>query len=139
MNIPSRLTFHEAEYELDGGSTTLHATDEHGTEHHVYLPRDIYSDGGTPRQTTGLLYFDDQLIPVRSRLEQDLLRLFREAQLVPNSAPRPGSQKLTAPFTLVGDDLKRLVHGTPEDNLRWLVGSVISYVESDAYGRSRTP
>lgn len=138
MNIPLRLTFHDAEYALDGGSITLHATDERGAEHHVYIPRNIYSDGGTPRHPTGLLYFDNELIPVRSDLEHRLLRLFRESRLVPASTPRPGSEKLTPPFTVVGDDLKRLVRGTPEGNLRWLVGSVISFVESDSYARSRS-
>jgi hypothetical protein len=42
--------------------------------------------------------------------------------------------KLTSPFTVVGYDLERLVRGTAGDNLRFLVDSVITYVESDAYG-----
>jgi len=42
--------------------------------------------------------------------------------------------KLTSPFAVVGDDLERLVRGTEEDNLRFLVDSVIAYIESDAYG-----
>jgi hypothetical protein len=135
MNVPLRLTFYSADYALDGGSTTLYATDEHGAEHHVFLPRNFYSDGSSrPRQTTGLLYFDDELIPVRSAAESNLLRLFREAPLAPRSVPRPDSMNLTSPFAVVGDDLERLVRGTEEDNLRFLVDSVIAYIESDAYG-----
>jgi hypothetical protein len=139
MNVPSRLTFYSAEYALDGGSTRLYAWDEHGAEHRVYLPRDFYSDGSSvPRQRTGLLYFDDERIPVRSALESDLLRLFREAMLAPRSVLRPGEMKLTPPFTVVGKDLEQLVRGTEEENLRFLVDSVITYVESDAYGSAGT-
>jgi hypothetical protein len=140
MNLPLRLTIYDAEYALDGGSTWLHATDENGAEHHLHLPRNFYSDGGSaPCQTTGRLYFDDELIPVRSPLEANLLQLLREAQLASRSVPRPGAQKLTPPFAVVGDDLERLVRGSPEDNLRFLVGSVIAYIESDAYGAAGLP
>jgi len=76
----------------------------------------------------------DELIPARSRLESKLLKLFREAELAHRSVPRPGELKLTSPFTVVGQDLERLVRGTAGDNLRFLVDSVITYVESDAYG-----
>jgi len=137
MNVPSNLTFYSAAYALDGGSTKLYATDEHGTEHHIYLPRDFHGDS-EPRRTIGLLYFDDELIPVRSALESQLLRLFREARLAPRSVPKPGSMKLMPPFAVVGEDLEQLVRGTPEENLRFLVDSVITYVESDAYGSAGT-
>lgn len=136
MDIPLRLTFYSAGYALDGGSTTLFATDEQGKEHRVYLPRGFDSNGG---QTTGLLYFDGELIPVRSAFESNLLRLFREAQLAHRSIPRPGAMKLTAPFAVVGDELERVVRGTAEENLRLLVDSVITYVESDAYGSADIP
>lgn len=134
------MTFYSADYALHGGSTRLYATDERGAEHHVYLARNIYSDGGSgPRQTAGLFYFDGELIPVRSRLESKLLRLFLEAQLAPRSVPILGSQKLTPPFGVVGDDLERLVRGTPENNFRFLAVSVITYIESDAYGSAGIP
>jgi len=107
------------------------ATDEHGGEHRVYLPRGFDSTGN---RTTGLLYFDEQLIPARSTLESKLLKLFREAELAHRSVPRAGEVKLTSPFTVLGQDLERLVRGTADDNLRFLVDSVITYVESDAYG-----
>jgi len=131
MNVPGHLTFYSADYALDGGSTTLCATDENGSEHRVYLPRGFDSTGN---RTTGLLYFDDELIPARSTLESKLLNLFREAELAHRSVPRPGEMKLTSAFTVVGYDLERLVRGTVGDNLRFLVDSVITYVESDAYG-----
>jgi len=136
MKLPSLLTFHDADYALDGGSTTLYATDELGGEHRVYLPRNIYSDAGTPRRVTGLLYLDDELVPVRSALESDLMRLFRRGRCVPSSTPRPGCEKVEGPVTAVGKDLERLVRGTPQDNLRWLVDSVISYVASEIYAAS---
>ena len=140
MNLPARLTFYSADYTLDGGSTTLYAIDEHSTEHRIYLPRNIYSDSDLRlRHTTGRLYFDDDLVPVRSSLESNLLRLIKDAQCEPRSEPGPGWEKLEGPVVAMGDDLERLVRGTPEDNLRWLVGSVISYIESDGYGSAGIP
>ena len=140
MNLPSRLTFYSAAYRLDGGSTTLYATDEHGREHRVFLPREFHSDGdGGLRQTTGRCYFDDEQVPVRSLLESNLLRLFRDAQCEHRWVPRPGLEKIEGPVAALGDDLERLVRGTPDDNLRWLVDSVISSIESDAYGASKAP
>jgi hypothetical protein len=140
MNLPLQLTFYSASYALDGGSTTLYATDEHGTEHRVYLPRGFHCDGSsTPRQKTGLLNFDGEVIPARSAIESNLLKLFREVLLAPRSVPTPGAMKLTRPFSVVGDDLERLVQGTAESNLRFLVDSVITYIESDAYGSAGIP
>ena len=53
--------------------------------------------------------------------------------------PILGSQKLTPPSGVVGDDLERLVRGTPENNFRFLAVSVITYIESDAYGSAGIP
>ena len=131
MNLPSRLTVHDASYALDGGTTTLFATDEQGAEHRIRLPRNIESN---LCQTTGQLYFDGELVPVRSLLESNVLRLLKDAVLAPRSTLRPGSLKLEPPFGVAGDDLKRLVAGSADENLRWLVDSVITYVEADAYG-----
>ena len=136
MTLPSRLTFHAASYRPDGGTTTLCATDEHGLEHCVLLPRNIDSNLS---QTTGQLYFDGELVPVRSLFESNLLRLFNEAQLVPGSISEPGALRLDPPIGVAGDDFRRLLDSQPVKRLRWLLDSVIAYVESDAYGSSGTP
>ncbi len=137
MNLPLSLTFYTADYALDGGSTTLYGTDEHGSEHLVYLPRRFSS--ATGRRTIGLLHFDAEQIPVRSDMEQNVLRLLRQALISPCEVPRPGEMKLTAPFAVAGEDLEQLVRGTPEANLRHLVDSVIAYVESDPYASAGRP
>jgi hypothetical protein len=46
VKLPWHLIFSSSEYAPDGGSTYLCVTDEHDREHRVYLPRNIYSDGG---------------------------------------------------------------------------------------------
>ena len=95
----------------------------------------MFSDPGpTARQ----LRFDSEPVPVRSLLESNLLRLCKEAQLAPRSIPSLGVSAFTPPFAVAGDDLERLSRGGPDENLRWLVQSVIDYVESDAYGYSGT-
>lgn len=73
-------------------------------------------------------------MPLRSPFEANLLLLIKHAVLAPRMIARPGSFKLKPPLAVAGDDLKSIVAGTPDENLRRLVDSVISYVESDAYG-----
>lgn len=137
MSLPSRLTFYNASYAFDGGTTTLYATDEQGAEHRVVIPRSIDFN---PGPTIGRLHFDGELVPVRSLLESNLLRLFKEAELAPDLAPPPpGAVTFDPPYGVAGDDLKRLIGYSPEERFRRLVDSVIDCVESDAYGSQGTP
>ena len=130
MTLPSRLTFYDASYMLDGGTTTLHAIDELSVQHRVFLPRGMT---GCPGHKTGRLYFDGELVPVRSPLELNLLRLFKEAELVSRAIPHSGALRLEPPVAAASEDIRRLLDGTARENLRWLLDDVVRYVESGAY------
>jgi len=67
-----------------------------------------------------------------------VLRLLREAELAPRPEPGPGVMKLTQ-IAVAGEDLERLVRASPGEGLRYLVDSVIDYVESDAYAAAGGP
>jgi len=73
-------------------------------------------------------------VPGRSPIEANLVQLVKQAVLAPRMIARPGSFELKPTFAVADDDLERVVAGTPDENLRRLVDSVIKYVESDAYG-----
>ncbi len=115
----------------------MYATDERGVEHRVVIPRSIDFN---PGPTIGRLHFDGELVPVRSLLESNLLRLFKEAELAPKSTPPPpGAVTFDPPCGIAGDDLKRLIGYSPEERFRRLVDSVINCAEGDAYGPRGTP
>lgn len=137
MNLPARLTFHNYAYALDGGTTILYATDERGGEHYVTLGQHAYvapvSKGG---RIPGRLHFDGEAIAVRSAGESELLALLRaaEVRVVPDSSgpdrpPADGPRR----FAVIGDDIKRVLSRSPEDNVRELLMDVIAFVESPRY------
>lgn len=89
MTPPARLVIHDMALSLDGGTTCLMANDEAGCEHTIVLtqhafPRAAAGTGELP----GRLYFDRQLVPMRSAFEGALLFLLRSAD-VPDDLIRP--------------------------------------------------
>jgi|SRR5579862_2421141 len=138
MEIPARITVHDAAYLLDGGTTVLQATDEAGREHRVMLvqhalPGPSQSLGAVP----GRLYFDGELVPMRSDLEAGLLALLRAAE-VRYSAPAPdnGERIHLSPNALIlGEDIRQVLSRSPEDNIRALLIAVVQFVESEEYLR----
>lgn len=134
MNLPSHLEITDASYALDGGTTTLFATDEVGAAHRIMLVQHVFTEQtSNAKRLPGRLYFDGDPVLVRSEYESDLIRLLRAAQLAPSSIVCPGSKQLTEPFGVAGHDLKRLLTSTPEENLSRLVSDLISFVESEVY------
>jgi hypothetical protein len=137
MDLPTRLTFHNSAYRLDGGTTSLYATDARGTEHWVTLGQHahvepISDDGRIP----GRLHFDGEAIAVRSTLESDLVSLLKAADV--RVVPKPaGSDRPSADgpkgFAVIGADIKRVLSRTPEENVRALLADVIAFVESEGY------
>ncbi len=109
MAVPSRLTLYNVRFVFDGGTRHLYATDERGAEHRITLVQRMQQISD-PRELPGRLYFDDDLVAVRSDLESDLLRLLKTAELSPCANAPPDSEIL-----------------------RGAVNALISFVESDAY------
>ena len=138
MELPARLTVHNFVYALDGGTTVLQATDEAGRDRVVMLvqhafPQPSPSLGAMP----GRLYFDGDLVPMRSDLEIGLLSLLREAK-VRCSEPRHdqvGGIQLSPNALILGEDIRQVLTRGPEDNIRALLAAVVEFVESEAYLR----
>jgi len=138
MVLPASLTVHNCAYALDGGTTVLQATDEAGRERGVMLvqhafPQPSPSLGALP----GRLYFDGELVPMRSDLETRVLALLRAAE-VRYSGPLPDqceSLQLSPNALILGEDIRQVLSRGPEDNIRALLAAVVKYVESEAYLR----
>jgi hypothetical protein len=126
MVLPAKLTVHNSAYALDGGTTVLQAADEAGGNHAVMLvqhafPQPSPSLGALP----GRLYFDGELVPMRSDLEAGLLSLLRAAE-VRYSDPRQdqGERIQLSPNTLIlGEDIRQVLTRGPEDNIRALLAA----------------
>jgi hypothetical protein len=133
MDLPSRLTFHNSAYALDGGTTDLYATDERGAEHYVTLGQHAYVE---PVSDPGRLHFDGEAIAVRSAVESDLLALLKAAEVRvvpdPSGSHRPSADGPKR-FAVIVADIKRVLSRTPEENVRGLLSDVIAFVESPRY------
>jgi hypothetical protein len=136
--LPETLTVHNCAYALDGGTTVLQATDEAGCERFVMLvqhsfPQPSPSLGALP----GRLYFDGELVPMRSHLEARLLELLQAAE-VRYSGP-PGHQgesiQLSPNALILSEDIRQVLSRGPVENIRALLAAVVEFVESEAYLR----
>jgi hypothetical protein len=133
--LPTILTIYTGAFATDGGTTLLSATDEVGKDHQVLLVQHAFARQNAPPQAIpGRLYFDGELVAVRSPFEDKLIELLRNANLQEMESPESRPQARISPKALiVGDDIKRVVQGSPEQNLRAMLRGIIDYVCSDAY------
>jgi hypothetical protein len=137
MMLPAKLTIHDSAYALDGGSTLLHAADEAAREHEVMLVQHALPDPDAALGIPGRLYFDDELVPIRSDLEVRVLGLLRAAEIRPSHSPPDQSERIPlSPNALIlGDDLRQVLSRGPEENMRALRAEVIEFIESEEYLR----
>lgn len=133
--LPTTLILYTGAYALDGGTTILYARDEAGKEHSVRLVQHAFPHPDAPLdRIPGRLYFNNELIAVRSGLEARLLEVLFNAAARVQDNPESATGDRISPNTLIlGDDIKRVVQGSPEQNLRAMLQSVIDYVASEAY------
>jgi hypothetical protein len=136
MTLPAHLTLRDSAHALDGGTTSLMATDEAGCQHGVTLvqhsrPQASPSFDAVP----GRLYFDGRLVPLRSELEAAVLALLKSAGVRFEGRPPFGGETFQhSPNALIlGDDIREVLARGPEDNIRALTAKVIAFVESDEY------
>lgn len=139
--MPERLTVRNSTYLLDGGTTILRATDEAGRDHAVVLVQHAFPGASPSRDAIpGRLYFDGELVSIRSDLEMQVVRLLRTAAVRYMPAVDPesayGERIQLSPMTLVlGDDIRRALSRGPEENLRAHLATIVRFVESDEYLR----
>jgi hypothetical protein len=114
VTLPAAITIRNSAAAGDGGSLALVATDEHGKEHSVVLVQHAFAKFDTPSQAIpGRLYFDGEIVEVRSRTEGALLELLRNADLRLNE-----------------EELRRGLAGGAEERRRATVQAIVDYVAS---------
>lgn len=136
ITLPGRLAVHGFGYALDGGTTWLKTTDETGRERGIMLVQHGHPQPSSSWQAVpGRLYFDGELIPLRSPTEAGIISLLRIADVnytgaVPDHPPLPPDAAIFG-----GGEIRQVLTGAPQESLRMLVDGITRFVESDEYLR----
>lgn len=135
MDAPNDVTVADGAFATDGGSISLVLTEPGGRRHTLLLTQHLLPRWDPNGPLLGRIYFDGELVPVRSEAEARLLKALRTAGF-PEEKPRHGRPPRGSPGMVVGEDIKAFmgkVEEGPTAALRHLVESVLRYVESDDY------
>jgi hypothetical protein len=130
--LPSRIVVRDSAYALDGGTIHLRATDERGRELSILLVQHAFPQASPSMDLIpGRLYFGSKLVPIRSELEERVLRLLSEAEV--QAPPPPPPQPPRKNTLIVGDDIKAFMSRTPEENCRAFLREIVEFVRSERY------
>jgi hypothetical protein len=130
--LPSRIVVRDCAMALDGGTIHLSATDETGRQVSILLATTLPSSS---MRVAGRLYFDGDLVPMRSEREAGILKLLSEATV---EAPRLPPTCRTSRIAFIGNDIKEFLEQTPEENCKAFVRRIVESVQSESYLRLAT-
>ncbi len=133
MTMPTRLTLQGCFYLLDGGTIILNMVDESGQVRQSILAQHVSPEGSSIDKIPGRLYFDGQLIPMRSRLESELLQLLRSAEIQMAPIEAEEGTFRSQGGIIIGEDIRQYLTREPEENIHWARTELIRFVESDQY------
>ncbi len=133
MTLPKSLVLRSSQYWMDGGTASISGTDETEQSHVVMLVQSAFPWGNT-FGIPGRLYFDDELVPLRSELESQVLAVLRAAEVRDIPPGDCGEPILLSQNALIlDDDIKQVLSRGPEDNIRGLRDKIVATVESPEY------
>src|SRR5262249_36598855 len=130
--LPTGIVVRDCGMALDGGTIHLIATDEAGRQVSIMLATSLPSSS---LRVTGRLYFDGDLVPMRSEREAGILKLLSEAGI--EAPPLPPSRR-TSRMAITGNDIKEFLEQTPEENCRTFIRKIMESVQSESYLRFAT-
>jgi hypothetical protein len=110
--LPTRFVVRDCAMALDGGSIQLGATDQDGRRVSIVLAT---SRPSSVMRVAGRLYFNRDLVPMRSEREARIVQLLLEAKVKAASLP---SSLPTAGVAIVGADIKEFFEQLPEENCK---------------------
>lgn len=137
-SFPSWLTVCDSMYALDGGTILLQAFDEAGGEHRIVLAQHMSPDPGPSQdRIPGRLYFDDELVPIRSELESRLLRLFRAAEVrcepTPDEVRRSQIERISRGEYLTAEAIQSELARQHREVVGGFRDAVLRFVASEEY------
>src|SRR5258708_18041680 len=105
--------------ELDGGTLHLSGTDEAGRQVSIMLASSLPSSS---MRVTGRLYFDGDLVPMRSEREARILELLSEATV---EAPRLPPSVPTSRMVIIEAHINELLEQPPDDHCYALIRHIV--------------
>ncbi len=130
MKLPQSITITNSSYLLDGGTTTLCAVCDLGNEVHIQLAQHVF-----PSPVAGRLFFGEELIAVRSPVEDAIVKLLDEAEILPSALRLPDGEPIQLSEDRISfvEEIDELAANIPADNLRRQLNAIVAYVQSDEY------
>jgi hypothetical protein len=130
--LPTRIVVRDCAMALDGGTIHLSATDEVGRQLSILLATTLPR---SPMRVAGRLYFDGELVPMRSERETQILKLLSEAKVEASRLP-PTCR--TSRMAIIGNDIKEFLEQMPEENCKAFLRRIVETVQSESYVRLST-
>ena len=130
--LPTRVVVRHCAMALDGGTIYLSATDETGRQVSIMLASSLPSSS---MRVAGRLYFDGDLVPMRSEREAGVLKLLSEARVEASSLP---PSRRTSRMAIIGNDIKEFLEQSTEENCRAFLHRIMESVQSENYIRFAT-
>ncbi len=127
--LPTRIVVRDCAMALDGGTIHLSATDDAGRQVSIMLATPWPSSS---MRVSGRLYFDGDLVPMRSEREAGILKLLLEAAV---EAPPLPPRVQTSRMVIIGQDIKNFLEQAPEENCRAFIRKIVESVQSENYLR----
>jgi len=138
LHIPRELTIEDGAYALDGGSILLSLRDMQDVQWKLVLVQHRIPKDQTDPRFPGRLYLDDQMIPVRSDEEGQLLMELKAASISPIYGKKEGPKEESEPMHVLSEDIADFLAATrisPLEAIKHLVDSLVHFVESEEYVR----
>jgi hypothetical protein len=130
--LPTRIVVRDCAMAMDGGTLHLSATDEGGRQVSIMLASSLPSSS---MRVAGRLYFDGDLVPMRSEREARIVELLSKATVeapgLPPSAP-------TSRMVIIGADIKQFLEQNPEENCKVFIHKIVESVQAESYLRLST-
>jgi hypothetical protein len=127
--LPTRIVVRHCAMALDGGTIHLIATDEAGRQVSIMLAALLPSSS---MRVAGRLYFDGNLVPMRSEREAGILKLLSEATVESPRLPPPVQESR---MVVIGQDIKSFLEQTAEENCKAFIRKILQSVQSESYLR----
>jgi hypothetical protein len=132
MQLPTQITIVNSCFFLDGGTVILHAITTDGAKCEIQLNQRVFAEFYA---NPGRLYFNQELVEVRSADESRIVQLLKDATVKATvREPTPtDNPPISKNALILGDDIREVLESTPEENLRRFRDQIVAFVESDEY------
>ena len=96
MDLPEKITLVDDFYFTDGGSIVLLVEEPGGARRQITLGQHRFLEYYDPNVLPGRLYWESQLVPVRSKLEDRLIALLQASEIALDEQSDPKKEVISS-------------------------------------------